>query len=67
MSKRHNDPFIVTIYDNNIVWESAKNEAFCSAAIGAFRHGRKRKKTVFYHINSRLNRLSKLGAEALPL
>lgn len=66
MSKRYNDPFIATINDYNVVGESAKNEAFCSVATGASRHGRKGKKAIFYNINGSFNRLNELSAEAFP-
>jgi len=66
MSKCYNDPFVATINDNNVVWESAQNEALCSVFTGTSRHGGKWKEIVFYYINSSFNCLSKLGAKALP-
>ena len=66
MRKCHNNSFIATIDDNNVVWESAKNEAFCSVNSGASRHVRKGKKAVFYNINGSFNRHAELGAETLP-
>jgi hypothetical protein len=39
MSKCHNDHFIATAYDDNVVWEAAKDEAFCSKSAGVSGHG----------------------------
>lgn len=47
MSKRHDGPFIATIDDNDVVWESAENEAFCSESTGGSGHGRKGEMAVF--------------------
>jgi len=66
MSKSHNNPLTATINDNDVVWESAQNEALCSVYTGASRHGRKWKKIVFYYVNSSINCFSRLGAKALP-
>jgi hypothetical protein len=67
MRKGHNDQFIAMFDDNNVVWKSAKNEAFYALAARVPGHGRKGKEAVFYNINGRFNRLGELGAEALSL
>jgi len=64
MSKRYNDPFIAAIDDNDIVWKTAKNKAFCSLVARDSRHRRKWKKPIFYNIKARFNRLKKLSAKA---
>ena len=65
ISKGHNDPFIATINDNDILWEPARYEAFCPLVTGDPRHGREGKKAVLYNINGGFNRGSELAAEAL--
>ncbi len=46
MSKRHNEPFLAAIDDNDIVWKAAENEAFCSLIAGDSRHRREGKETI---------------------
>ena len=67
MSKRHNDYLIGVFDDDNVVWESAKDEALCTFAAGVSRHGREGKETVFYYVNGSFNRRSKLCTEAPSL
>jgi len=67
MSKRHNDHLIAAFDDDNVVRESAKNEALRTFSAGISWHERKRKETVFYYINGSFNRCSKLSTEALSL
>lgn len=54
MSKCHNDQFIATAYDDNVVWETAKDESFCSKSAGVSGHRRKGQKAVFYNIKWQL-------------
>src|SRR6056297_2081747 len=67
MSERNDNQFFSTFDNNDVVGEAAKNKAFCSFGAGMYRHGGQRNETVFYNIESSINRLGKLGTQPISL
>ena len=65
--KRHDDQFVTSFDNNDVVWETAENEAFRAFTARASGHRGKRKEAVFYNIKGRFNRVDKFIAETLPL
>lgn len=59
--------FVITFYNNNVVWETPEDKPFSTLRPGLSGHGGEGEEAVFYKVNCGVDGIGKLNPEALSL